>query len=92
MSYFSYSHVSTFLHRKINTIALLSVLNRIEHTLLAPHLPYIIKIILPEVELYNRALGTGTSRPITGIVDNSPNLRFGTNVLSQRKESIRRED
>ena len=29
---------------------------------------------------------------MTGVVDNSPNLRFSTNVLSQRKELIRKED
>ena len=28
---------------------------------------------------------TGAHKPMTGVVDNSPNLRFGTSVLSQRK-------
>lgn len=29
---------------------------------------------------------------MTGAVDNSPNLRFGSNVLSQRKEAVRKEE
>ena len=28
----------------------------------------------------------------TGVVDNSPNLRFASNILSERKEEIRKKD
>ena len=60
--------------------------------MLVPHLPYLVKVTLPEVELYTEMVITGTYRPVTGGVVNSPNLRFGSSVLSQRKEAIRRED
>ena len=29
---------------------------------------------------------------MTGVIDNSPNLRFGTSMLSERKELIRKQD
>ena len=80
------------LDRKINTIALLSILNVVDSQLLLPHFPFIIKVTLPEVENYNKLVMTGTNKPMTGIVVNSPNIRFGTTVLSQRKELIRKED
>lgn len=57
-----------------------------------PHIPFIVKVTLPSVENYNKLLQRGANRPMTGIVDNSPNLRFGSSVLSSRKEAVRRED
>jgi hypothetical protein len=77
---------------KINAIALLSILNSVDHAILIPHLPFIVRVTLSEVELYLKQALSGAPRLITGTVENSPNLRFSSNVLSQRKENIRKED
>jgi hypothetical protein len=91
VSYLPHSCVPIASFSKINAIALLSLLNVLDPALLRPRTPQILQLLIPEVEQYNSTL-QHSPRPFTGVVDNSPNLRFASNVLSQRKEEVRKKD
>ena len=48
--------------------------------------------MIPEVEKYFGTVQNNGMVTFIGKVDNSPSLRFASNVLSQRKEDVRRLD
>jgi hypothetical protein len=49
-------------------------------------------LIIPEVEHYVSTIQSAGQQQYIGIVDNSPSLRFASNILSQRKEKVRKKD
>ena len=48
--------------------------------------------MIPEVEKYFATLQNNGMVTFIGKVDNSPSLRFASNILSQRKEEVRKLD
>lgn len=76
---------------KINCIALISMLNFFDDEVLKKYFLAILKNIIPEVENYQMSKQSDGLQYFIGKVENSPSLRFATNILSERKDEIRKQ-
>ena len=75
-----------YLLRKINAIAILTLLNNLDQNFMIPKTHTLLQLVIPEVEHFQNTLQTTGQKQFIGVVDNSPSLRFASNVLSQRKD------
>lgn len=68
------------------------MLNDLDISIIQGKLEYIFKLIVPEVDLYLKMMQEGgTGVGVIGKVGVSPTYRLSENILSERKEEIRRK-